>query len=48
MKLSIVTTLYHSSLYINEFYDRITKKANKIKNNYEIIFVDDGSLLTNS
>jgi len=43
MKLSIVTTLYYSSPYINEFYDRITKEVQKITDNYEIIFVDDGS-----
>lgn len=43
MKLSIVTTLYHSSSYIDEFYQRIIKEAKKITNNYEIIFVDDGS-----
>jgi len=43
MKLSIVTTLYKSSIYINEFYERITKEAEKITENYEIIFVDDGS-----
>jgi len=43
MKLSIVTTLYQSSLYVEEFYERITKEAKKITNDYEIIFVDDGS-----
>jgi len=43
MKLSIVTTLYKSSPYINEFYTRITKEAQKITDEYEIIFVDDGS-----
>jgi len=43
MKLSIVTTLYQSSLYVDEFYERITKEANKITDDYEIIFVDDGS-----
>jgi len=43
MKLSIVTTLYKSSLYVEEFYERITKEAKKITDNYEIIFVDDGS-----
>lgn len=43
MKLSIVTTLYKSSLYVNEFYERITKEAKKITEDYEIIFVDDGS-----
>jgi len=43
MKLSIVTTLYKSSKYVDEFYERITKEAHKITNDYEIIFVDDGS-----
>jgi len=43
MKLSIVTTLYKSSPYINEFYQRITQEAKKITDDYEIIFVDDGS-----
>ncbi len=43
MKLSIVTTLYKSSLYIDEFYTRASKEAQKITDEYEIIFVDDGS-----
>jgi len=43
MKLSIVTTLYYSSPHINEFYDRITEEIKKITEDYEIIFVDDGS-----
>jgi len=43
MKLSVVTTLYYSSKYIEEFYSRISIEAQKITNNYEIIFVDDGS-----
>lgn len=43
MNLSIVTTLYLSSEYINEFYDRITAVANTITESYEIIFVNDGS-----
>ena len=43
MKLSIVTTLYKSSPYIGEFYERITQEAKKITDDYEIIFVDDGS-----
>ena len=43
MKLSIVTTIYKSSDCIEEFYSKITKEANKISKNYEIIFVDDGS-----
>lgn len=44
MKLSIVTTMYHSAPYINEFYARICAAAGQITNNYEIIFVNDGSL----
>ena len=43
MKLSIVTTLYKSSPYVKEFYERVTKEAKKITDDYEIIFVDDGS-----
>lgn len=43
MKISIVTTLYNSKSYIKEFYDRIKKSALKITNDYEIIFVNDGS-----
>ncbi|MBF0225759.1 MAG: glycosyltransferase family 2 protein [Desulfobacterales bacterium] len=42
-KLSIVTTLYFSAHYIKEFYDRVTKSAKKITDDYEIIFVNDGS-----
>jgi len=43
MKLSIVTTLFKSSEYIQEFYTRISIEAQKITQDYEIIFVDDGS-----
>ncbi len=43
MKLSIVTTLYYSSAYINEFYKRTKKTAEGITKDFEIIFVDDGS-----
>lgn len=43
IKLSIVTSLYKSSPYINEFYERISREAKKITDNYEIILVDDGS-----
>lgn len=44
MKLSIVTTLYQSSPYINEFYCRATESAKKlVGEDYEIIFVNDGS-----
>jgi putative glycosyltransferase len=44
MKLSIVTTLYCSELYVQEFYDRSTTVAKQFADDdYEIIFVDDGS-----
>jgi len=43
LKLSIVTTLYKSSTFINKFYERISLEAKKITDDYELIFVDDGS-----
>jgi len=43
MKLSIVTTMYCSAPYLNEFYERICATAEKITSEYEIIFVNDGS-----
>lgn len=43
MKISVVTTLYHSKPYVKEFYSRILKVINEINCDYEIIFVNDGS-----
>jgi len=43
MKLSIVTTLYYSAPYIEEFYSRISACASEITEDYELIFVNDGS-----
>lgn len=43
MDLSIVTTLYCSAPYINEFYARMRGAAEKVARDYEIIFVNDGS-----
>jgi putative glycosyltransferase len=43
MKISIVTTLYKSSPYIVEFYNRLINAIANITTDYEIIFVDDGS-----
>ena len=43
MKLSIVTTLFHSADYIEEFCLRIGKCARQITSQYEIILVNDGS-----
>jgi len=41
--ISVVTTLYNSSSYIDEYYLRISKELKKITGDYEILFVDDGS-----
>jgi putative glycosyltransferase len=43
MDLSIVTTLYCSAPYIEEFYRRASAAAQQITSDYELIFVDDGS-----
>lgn len=43
MDLSIVTTMYYSASYLKEFYSRICAAAKEITDNYEIIFVNDGS-----
>ena len=43
MRISVVTTLYKSSPYIEEFLIRIVSTVEKITNDYEIILVNDGS-----
>ena len=43
MQLSIVTTLYKSQVFIHEFQNRICASANLITDDYEIIYVNDGS-----
>jgi putative glycosyltransferase len=43
MDLSIVTTLYCSEPYIEEFYQRASGAARQVTSDYELIFVDDGS-----
>lgn len=44
MKLSVVTTLYHSAPYIEEFYRRTCASAEQlVGDDFEIIFVNDGS-----
>lgn len=43
MKISVVTTMYHSVPYINEFYERTVNVLQKITDDYEIVFVNDGS-----
>jgi putative glycosyltransferase len=43
MKLSIVTTMYYSSKYLREFYDRTVSVVRELSIPYEFIFIDDGS-----
>lgn len=41
--LSIVTTLYYSSPYLDEFWERIRTAAERITLDFELIMVNDGS-----
>jgi putative glycosyltransferase len=43
MDLSVVTTMYHSAQYLEEFYTRVRRSVRQITEDYEIIFVNDGS-----
>lgn len=43
MNLSIVSTLYMSSPFLREFHSRISAVATQWSEDYEIIFVNDGS-----
>jgi putative glycosyltransferase len=43
MRLSIVSTLYQSSRYVEKFISRCTRAARAITEDYEIILVNDGS-----
>lgn len=43
MQLSIVTTLYKSQEFVKEFHNRICNSAEQITEDFEIIYVDDGS-----
>lgn len=42
-KLSIVTSLYKTERYMDEFYTRSARTAEKITDDFEIIMVNDGS-----
>jgi putative glycosyltransferase len=42
-KLSIVTTMFRSADFVPEFYERVRAAAERVCNDYEIIFVNDGS-----
>jgi putative glycosyltransferase len=43
MRLSVVTTLYHSAPYLREFYARMLAAIRTLTDAYEIILVNDGS-----
>lgn len=43
MMLSIVTTLYNSAPYLEEFHRRVCAAASEITRDFEIILVNDGS-----
>lgn len=43
MDLSIVTTLYYSAPYLEEFYARVCAAAHAVATDFEIILVNDGS-----
>lgn len=43
MKISIVTTMYRSASYLEEFTQRVVGTVTKITPEYELIFVNDGS-----
>lgn len=43
MKLSIVSTLYRSAPYLDEFHRRVSIAASQITDDYEIVLVNDGS-----
>jgi putative glycosyltransferase len=43
MKLSIVTTLYETAPFLDEFYERSVAAAAQITSDFEIILVNDGS-----
>ncbi len=43
LRISVITTLYYSENYIEEFYHRVKSSLDKITTDYEFIFVNDGS-----
>ncbi len=43
MKVSIVTTLYHSADFIQEFFRRSVAAVAPVADDIEVVFVDDGS-----
>lgn len=43
MRISLVTPLYNSALHLEELYQRAVATIQKITDDYEIVFVNDGS-----
>lgn len=43
MKFSVVTSMYYSAPFLGEFYARVVKALEDTGENFEIVFVDDGS-----
>jgi putative glycosyltransferase len=43
VRVSVVTSMFRSSLFLEEFYARMVKAISAISSAYEIVFVNDGS-----
>jgi putative glycosyltransferase len=43
MKLSVVTTLFHSEPHVAEFHKRVSAAVRAITGDYEVVYVNDGS-----
>ncbi|AEV70951.1 glycosyl transferase [Mycolicibacterium rhodesiae NBB3] len=43
IELSVVATMYHSTAFVAEFYERVRKVLELLAVSYEIVFVNDGS-----
>jgi putative glycosyltransferase len=43
MKLSVVSTLYRSAPYLEEFHRRVSAAARQLTDDYELVLVNDGS-----
>src|SRR5436305_14414888 len=43
LELSVITTLYYSANYLEQFYARVSAAAKRVTSKYEIVLVNDGS-----
>ena len=43
VRVSVVTSMYRSSAYLEEFYSRAVRAISAISSSYEFVFVNDGS-----